>query len=74
MEGQAYRFGRLDGYHTHSHSILGITKGYWRDAEHRKQFWLHFAKEHNFDPTNADAWLGVDRASILAMVMLPKYI
>lgn len=40
------------------------SKGYWRDRANRRQFFLDFARSHNFDPFVAENWKDVSKAAI----------
>ena len=49
-------------------------KGFWQDANNRRQYFVHFAKEQGFDPSDAEAWKKVTWRKVQAKEVLAKNI
>jgi len=47
-------------------------KGFWQDANNRRQYFVHFAKEQGFDPSDAEAWKKVTWRQVQAKEVLAK--
>jgi len=41
-----------------------LPKGYWREKQHRRDFFNEFAKEKGFDPSVPENWYSVTAAQI----------
>ena len=49
-------------------------KGFWQDANNRRQYFVNFAKEQGFDPSDAEAWKKVTWRKVQAKEVLAKNI
>jgi len=48
-------------------------KGYWKDPDNRRKFFLDFARDMEFDPYQARNWLHITKSQIAARKVLNIY-
>jgi len=46
-------------------------KGYWKDMENRKKFFLEFASRHGFDAASPEGWSNVTNIQLLNNQVYP---
>jgi len=53
--------------YAYAYTIVDIIKpkGYWKDIENRKKFFLEFASRHGFDAASPEGWSNVTNIQLL---------